>query len=115
MVRKNLTQDLMAIGILYGRDQKDEQRMSDAPEDKKFNSLQQTEHRRRKFDCINYCVTGLLSRCSAGTVWDEQNKCKFSEKSTISHRCMYYIEAIDGHCDCVEAQSEMRMKDDPKK
>lgn len=52
-----------------------------------------------------------MSRCSAGTVWDEQSKCKFSEKSTVGNRCMYYIEAIDGHCDCVEAQREMRMKD----
>jgi hypothetical protein len=32
-------------------------------------------------------------------------------QSTVSNRCMYYIEAIDGHCDCVEAQREMRLKD----
>jgi len=55
-----------------------------------------------------------MSRCSAGNVWEEQRKCKFSEKSTVSNRCMYYIEAIDGHCDCVEAQREMRLKDHQK-
>ncbi len=83
--------------------------MSD--KDKKFNLLPQTAHGHRKLDCLNYCVTGLMSRCSAGTVWDEQNKCRYSEKSTVSNRCMYYIEAIDGHCDCVEAQRELRIKE----
>ncbi len=28
---------------------------------------------------------------------------------------MYYIEAIDGHCDCVDAQKEIRMKECPLK
>ena len=86
--------------------------MSD--KDKKFNLLPQTTHRHHKLDCLNYCVTGLISRCSAGTVWDEQHKCKYSEKSTVSNRCMYYIEAIDGHCDCVEAQRELRIKERQK-
>lgn len=66
-------------------------------------------HRKRKLDCLNYCVSGLMSRCSAGDCWEDQKKCKFYEKSTVSNRCMYYIEAIDGHCDCVDAQREIRM------
>jgi hypothetical protein len=57
---------------------------------------------------VNYCVTGLMSRCSAGTNWNDQRRCKFAEKSTVSNRCMHYIEAIDGHCDCEQAQRELR-------
>ena len=81
-------------------------------ESEKINSLQQSG---RKLDCINYCVSGLMSRCSAGAGWEDQKRCKFYEKSTVSNRCMYYIEAIDGHCDCVDAQKEIRMKECPLK
>ena len=76
----------------------------------KSSGLQQ-----QKLDYINYCVPGLMSRCSAGTVWEQQKRCKFSEKSTVRHQCMYYIEAIDSHCDCVEAQKELRMRECPRK
>lgn len=76
----------------------------------KINTLQ-SAHRERKLDCLNFCVSGLMSRCSAGSVWEDQQRCKFYEKSTISNRCMYYIEAIDGHCDCVDAQKEIRMRE----
>ena len=89
--------------------------MATSDKDEKISSLVQNEHKHQKLDCLNYCVSGLMSRCSAGTIWDEQQKCKFSEKSTVSNRCMYYIEAIDGHCDCVEAQRELRMKESTKK
>ena len=75
----------------------------------KISTLQRA-HRERKIDCLNYCVSGLMSRCSAGAVWEDQKRCKFYEKSTVSNRCMYYIEAIDGHCDCVDAQKEIRMR-----
>lgn len=85
--------------------------MEKSNQDKKINLLQQSGNRCEKLDCLNYCVSGLMSRCSAGTIWEEQKRCKFSEKSTVSNRCMYYIEAIDGHCDCVEAQRELRMKE----
>ena len=61
-----------------------------------------------RLECVNYCVAGLMSRCSAGTVWNDQGKCKFAEKSTVSNRCMHYIEAIGGHCDCEKAQRELR-------
>ena len=56
----------------------------------------------------NYCVPGVMSRCSAGAIWNDQKKCKFAHKSTVRDRCMYFIEAIGGHCDCVEAQQELR-------
>ena len=62
----------------------------------KINTLQ-SAHRERKLDCLNFCVSGLMSRCSAGSVWEDQQICRFYEKSTISSRCMYYIEAIDGN------------------
>jgi len=59
-------------------------------------------------DKMNFCVIGLMSKCAAGTTWKDQEKCKFSEKATDASRCMHYIEAIDGHCDCQKAQCEMR-------
>jgi hypothetical protein len=66
------------------------------------------EHTRDvRLDCANYCVAGLMSRCSAGTVWNDQKRCKYAEKSTVSNRCMHFIEAIDGHCDSAEAQREL--------
>ncbi len=85
--------------------------MEKSNNDKSVSLLQQSEKRCEKRDCLNYCVSGLMSRCSAGTVWEEQKRCKFYEKSTVSNRCMYYIEAIDGHCDCVEAQKERRERE----
>ena len=56
----------------------------------------------------NYCVPGVMSRCSAGEIWHDQKRCKFADKSTVQNRCMYYIETIGGHCDCVDAQREMK-------
>ncbi|MBW2436731.1 MAG: hypothetical protein PVH74_11990 [Desulfobacterales bacterium] len=56
----------------------------------------------------NYCVSGVMSRCSAGLVWNDQKRCKYAVKSTVRDGCMYYIEAIGGHCDCAEAQRELR-------
>ena len=55
---------------------------------------------------VNYCMPGIMSRCSAGTVWENQKKCKFSKKSSVSDRCMHYIPSLDGHCDSVDAQRE---------
>ena len=37
-----------------------------------------------------------------------QKICKYAEKSTVSNRCMHFIEAIGGHCDCAAAQRELR-------
>ena len=76
--------------------------------DEKRNCLLREETRDVRSGCANFCVTGLMSRCSAGTAWNAQKKCKYAEKSTVSNRCMHFIEAIDGHCDCAEAQRELR-------
>jgi len=60
---------------------------------------------------VNYCIPGIMSRCSAGLTWHDQKKCKFAKKSSVSNRCMHYIEPINGHCDSVEAQRELRSLD----
>ena len=62
----------------------------------------------------NYCVPGVMSRCSAGANWRDQKRCKYAHESTVGDRCMYYIEAIEGHCDCVEAQRELRKSVDKR-
>ena len=76
--------------------------------DEKRSCLLREETREVRPGCANYCVAGLMSRCSAGTAWNAQKRCKFAEKSTVSNRCMHFIEAIGGHCDCAEAQRELR-------
>ncbi len=63
---------------------------------------------------VNYCIPGIMSRCSAGLIWQQQKKCKFSRKSTVGDRCMHYIEPIYGHCDSVEAQKELGYLDQPE-
>lgn len=63
---------------------------------------------------VNYCIPGIMSRCSAGLVWQEQKKCKFARKSSVGDRCMHYIESIYGHCDSVEAQRELKYLDEPE-
>jgi len=58
----------------------------------------------------NFCISGILSKCSAGTSWDEQKICKYAIKSDLSNKCMYFIGSMDGHCDCIYAQKDaMRM------
>lgn len=75
---------------------------------KKNNCLLREDKPDLKLVRTNFCVPGVMSRCSAGVVWDDQKKCKFAVKSTVHNRCMYFVEAIGGHCDCVEAQRELR-------
>ena len=82
--------------------------MAKCKPDEKNSCLLREDDFTDRLECANYCVAGLMSRCSAGTVWNDQNRCKFAEKSTISNRCMYYIEAIGGHCDCEQAQRALR-------
>ena len=48
-----------------------------------------------------------MSHCGAGMAWDEQKRFKYTEKSGGSNRSMHFIEAIEGHCECVEAQGEL--------
>ena len=75
--------------------------------DNKIDQMQSNRHPYVNSGLVNYCVSGLMARCSAGRVWQEQKRCKYAEKSTVSNRCMHYIAAINGHCDCLEAQKEM--------
>jgi hypothetical protein len=55
---------------------------------------------------LNFCVPGILSKCGAGTTWSGHRHCTFAKKSGFSDKCMHYIEAIDGHCNCVDAQKD---------
>jgi hypothetical protein len=55
---------------------------------------------------VNYCKTGLLSKCGAGSKWEDQRVCRFAIKSSFSPKCMYYNESMDGHCDCLDAQKD---------
>jgi hypothetical protein len=87
------------------------QKMTKGNNSKKLNLLNDIEVRDTKPGLVNYCIPAVLSRCGAGTNWEAQKRCKFAEKSIVSNRCMYYVESIDGHCDCVEAQSEQRDKE----
>ena len=76
--------------------------MAKSRNSKKINLLNDVEVRDTKPELVNYCIPDVLSRCGAGTKWEVQKRCKFAEKSLISNRCMYYVETIGGHCDCVE-------------
>ena len=81
----------------------------------KKNQQQTHRHQCADLESISYCISGTMSRCSAGLTWQKQKNCKFAKKSTIRERCMHYIESINGHCDCVEAQRElvcMEVKED---
>jgi hypothetical protein len=80
----------------------------------KSNKPQAANFCPEKLDCLNYCVAGMLSRCGAGPTWQKQKKCKYYKKSTIRDRCMHYIEALNGHCDCVDAQREVRRHQNPE-
>ena len=58
---------------------------------------------------VNFCIPGILSKCSAGITWTEQKICKFAVKSDYANKCMYFIESIDGHCDCPDAQKDAKI------
>ena len=59
-------------------------------------------------DLLNYCIPGMLSRCGAGPRVEKQKKCRYYKKSTIREQCMHYIVVLNGHCDCVDAQRDVR-------
>jgi len=82
--------------------------MEASNKDKNFNCLNDRMHNASDLLKVNYCIPGIMSRCSAGLIWHDQKKCKFAKKSSVSNRCMHYIEPINGHCDNVEAQRELR-------
>lgn len=77
----------------------------DAPDNnEKFNRLCRPLRQSAELARVNYCIPGVMSRCTAGLIWQEHRKCKYAVKSTLSDRCMHYIESIYGHCDNVNAQ-----------
>ena len=80
--------------------------MGDSESNEKINRFRGHLQRCSQLIGVNYCMPGIMSRCSAGVEWEKQKKCKFSKKSSISERCMHYIVSLDGHCDSVDAQRE---------
>ena len=65
-------------------------------------------HHELNLQSINCCIPGLLSKCSAGVTWAEHIACDYARKSSFVERCMYFNKSIDGHCDCLAAQTEAR-------
>ena len=47
---------------------------------------------RQHLKTVNYCIPGLLSKCSAGISWTEHRVCKFAVKSDYANKCMFFIE-----------------------
>ena len=86
--------------------------MANPSANEKSNKPQPADCCPGKRDCLNYCVSGILSRCGAGPEWQKQKRCKYYKKSTMRDRCMHYIETLGGHCDCVDAQTEVRRQQD---
>ena len=84
--------------------------MAASDNNEKFNHLYRRQQRCAELVSVNYCIPGTMSRCSAGLIWQEQQKCKYAIKSTVSDRCMHYVESIYGHCDSVDAQRGLGSK-----
>ena len=78
--------------------------MSDSGQDDNFNQIYRRQQRCAELATVNYCIPGVMSRCSAGLIWREQKRCKYAVKSTVSDRCMHYIRSLNDHCDSVDAQ-----------
>lgn len=72
--------------------------------DEKTDTLQLSANHQRYNGKVNHCIPGILSKCGAGTCWVEQRDCKFAIKSEFVNKCMYFIAAIDAHCDSPDAQ-----------
>jgi hypothetical protein len=70
------------------------------------DKLQSSIRHQPNLKLLNFCIPGLLSKCGAGTSWSGHRHCTFANRSEFSNKCMHYIEAIDGHCDCVDAQKD---------
>jgi hypothetical protein len=87
--------------------QKDCQKMIKPKSKQTTDHIHRSQNTRSRAETTNFCISGIMSHCGAGTNWQEQKRCKFAQKSSISNKCMYYIESIDGHCDCLEAQLEI--------
>ena len=74
--------------------------------DKKPDKAQLAVQNQLNLKSVNHCIPGIFSKCGAGKTWAEQRLCSFAVKSDFANKCMFYIEAIDGHCDCVDAQKD---------
>jgi hypothetical protein len=74
--------------------------------DDKTDKMQPSAGNQQNLTTLNYCRTGIFSTCGTGTAWSEHSLCKFAVKSEYANKCMHYIEARDGHCDCLDAQKE---------
>jgi hypothetical protein len=48
--------------------------------DEKRNCLLREETREVRLGCANFCVTGMMSRCSAGTAWNDQQRCAEAQR-----------------------------------
>ena len=64
-----------------------------------------------RVDRFCFCKKGLMSVCTAVSV-EEQNKCRYYQKSSRSDCCMYL--AFDYYCDCLEAQMNGEEQDAPE-
>jgi hypothetical protein len=73
----------------------------------KYNQVLGRPQRCAELANVNYCIPGVMSRCSAGLIWREQKRCKYAIKSTVSDRCMHYVKSLNGHCDSVNAQRSL--------
>ncbi|HHP7234030.1 MAG TPA: hypothetical protein ACFCUC_05320 [Desulfobacterales bacterium] len=62
----------------------------------------------KELQVTNFCISGIMSMCTAGSNWKDQQSCKFYMRASTSRRCMYFRETHGGHCDCVAAQKEIR-------
>jgi hypothetical protein len=54
-----------------------------------------------RIDEVCFCKRDIISVCTAG-VKEQQENCRFFQKSTYKNACMYFV--FDAYCDCVEAQ-----------
>ena len=60
-------------------------------------------------ELINLCASEMMSYCTAGNNLNSQKECRFFRKASLSDHCMHYRKLFGGHCDCVEAQREVRL------
>jgi hypothetical protein len=64
-----------------------------------------------RIDKFCFCKKGTISVCTAGSV-DEQQQCRYYQKSSVSDKCMYLT--FGKYCDCLEAQMNTDKADAPE-
>jgi len=70
------------------------------------NELQSSIRHQPNLKIVNFCVPGILSKCAAGKTWADHRLCRFAVKAEFSNKCIHYVEEIEGHCDCIDAQRD---------